>query len=337
MRRAVRTFAGSTLVVFVIARLIGCGGDDTDTPPDPFASLDGDLPERNLGPDPDANEGDSSVVVAPPSYCNGVVFYASLDGAYGPERGGTPGQAYGNPQLVGGGKFGGAVALYQDQDGGGDAGAAVYYYAPPEGGVPWYPNDVGTVSLWYRGAALGGGFDTPVLWRVMAALPPEIVGGGLALVALGPQDTFGIFNVPAGNNQANILTFPRSLIRPYVSGGEYNHFVTAWQRGDAAGPTAVMVINGGTGKVFDASVDAPDYTDAQPNDAGELLVPYRAIRNRPWYSDASAANFRLGGTATSASDGEIDDVVVWNRLLSLAEMEALYAAPTPVGVSCQLK
>ena len=66
-------------------------------------------------------------------------------------------------------------------------------------------------------------------------------------------------------------------------------------------------------------------------------MPYHAIRNTPWYADASAANFRIGGTSTSASQGEIDDVVVWNRVLTLAEMQGIYATNASVGESCKLK
>ena len=107
----------------------------------------------------------------------------------------------------------------------------------------------------------------------------------------------------------------------------------------AATPTAVMMINGGTGKIYgDAAADAPSYADAQPNEAGDLLVPYRASRARGWdMSDASPLAFRLGGTGSSAAEGEIDDVAVWNRLLSFSEMEALYAAKTSIGETCKLK
>jgi hypothetical protein len=267
------------------------------------------------------------------------VFYASLDGAYGPDLGSTPGAPWGNAQLVAGGKFGGATSLLDD--GGLGDGAAVYYDTPPDGGVPWFSNDVGTVSLWYRGKAFSGLPSppyAPVFWRAMGSIPPGLVlGGGLTFVLVNPNQ-FGLVNTPPNGVQQYILTFPLASIQPYLSDGEYNHFVTAWQRGDAAPPpTAVMMINGGTGKVFDAAIDAPSYADAQPDDAGDLLVPYRAIRSRPWDSDASALAFRLGGTGNSSSEGEIDDVAVWNRVLSLDEMQAVYTANAPIGEVCKLK
>ena len=53
--------------------------------------------------------------------------------------------------------------------------------------------------------------------------------------------------------------------------------------------------------------------------------------------DASPIAFRLGATAQSAPDGEIDDVVVWNRVLSFAEMEDVYKANAPVGDVCKLR
>lgn len=335
MRGSVRALAGFGVLSIAAVRLLACGGEDPAAPPDPFASFDADLPERDLGPDPDADNADTQAPVDPPSFCNGIVFYASLDGTYAPERSGTPATTFGNAQLVSSGKFGGAASFFED--GGAGDGASAYYTNAQEAGVPWYPNAAGTVSLWYRGTVWSDFTGTPVLWRVMAALPPSVNGGGIALVSTGAAGQFGLINVDNGTQTNQILVFPRSAIRPYVNEGDYNHFVSAWSRGDASTPTAVLMVNGGTGKIFDASVDAPSYADAQPDDAGDLLVPYRATRARPWDSDASAFAFRLGGTGASASDGEIDDVVVWNRVLSLSEMEALYAANAPVGTVCNLK
>lgn len=337
MRGVLRAVAGGAVVLLGVVRLIGCGGDDdASAPPDPFANLDGDLPERDLGPDPDAEDPDSNVVaVDPPSYCDGIVFYASLDGTYGPERGGAPGQGFGGAKLVASGKFAGAAELYED--GGGDAGSTVYYFTPPDGGAAWYPDKVGTVSLWYRGNALTDVSGSPVMWRVTGSIPPDpVLGGGLALVSSTTQ--FGLLEVNHAQQQQTILTFPRSTMQRYVDPAGFNHFVTGWQRGDASTPTAVMMVNGGTGKIYgDAGADAPSYADAQPNDSGDLLVPYRASRARGWDTDASPLAFRLGGTAASASEGQIDDVVVWNRLLSFSEMEALYASGAPVGATCNLK
>jgi hypothetical protein len=334
MRGAVQASAGCALLLVAALRLVACGGDDASSPPDPLSGSDADLPERNVGPDPDPNDDGSTTVVIPPSFCDGIVFYASLDGTYGPELGATPGSAFGNARLVSNGKFGGATSLLEE-GGTSDAGAAVHYYTPPDGGVPWYPDKVGTVSLWYRGEALEED-GAPVLWRVVGAIPPDpVVGGGLALVSFGAE--FGLVAVNNAQQTQTILTFPRTSIRPYVNRADYNHFVSGWQRGDAATPTAVMMINGGTGKVFDASADAPSYADAQPNEAGDLLVPYRASRARGWDIDASPRAFRLGGTGASAAEGDIDDVVVWNRLLSFSEMAALYATTSPVGDVCKLK
>ena len=81
MRGSLRAVAGIGVLVLATSRLIAaCGGDDDAAPPDPFTN-DADLPERNLGPDPDAqpDEDGSVVVIDPPSFCNGIVFYASLD------------------------------------------------------------------------------------------------------------------------------------------------------------------------------------------------------------------------------------------------------------------
>jgi len=330
--RARRLAAATVVAVATLRAFAACGGNDG-------ASVAGEddaasLPERNID-DPDATGGGGDTdgtISQPPAFCDGIVFYASLDKSYAPERGNTPGTPFGGAALVPSGKFAGSASL--PLDGSAGDGSAVYWYTPPDGGVPWFLNEKGTVSLWYRGPALDDNVGSPVFWRVTDSIPPQpVVGGGVAFVLFAGQ--FGIFDTPPNAGQVALLTFPRTSVLPYVQPGAFNHFVTGWMRGDGGGPSALLAINGGKGTTYgDAGPDP--YADASPNDAGDLLVPYRAYRSRRWDSDASALAFRIGGTTSSAPDGETDDVAVWNRVLSFDEVSAVYSANAPIGDVCKL-
>jgi hypothetical protein len=140
-------------------------------------------------------------------------------------------------------------------------------------------------------------------------------------------------------SQGFVHWFPQAAVEPYLRHGEFNQFVTAWRRGATdGGPTAYLVINGGLGERFDdAGPEAGDpYIDAQPNGWG-LAVPYRGYSNAEWDVDASARALRFGSASPlSMIQGAIDDVAVWNRVLSFSEIEEMYKAGVSIGSACKL-
>jgi hypothetical protein len=327
--------AMTSLLVGAVALVTACGGDD-ETP----AGGAGDAATGDTSPSSTADGEPSADALPPlPSFCQGIVLYASLDTGFVPEIGPPTTLTLGSTTaIVPRGRFGGSVALYDDSgidDGGG--GAALYFLTP-DGGAPVFPDAVGTVSLWYRGDAITdvSPSASPVLVRPVQSLPGEpILGSGLALVSL--QSRFGLLNTRPTGASEDVLAFQRSRVVPFLREGEFNHFVAAWQKGDASTPTALLALNGGLGTLFDAGPDAQTYADAQPTDAGDLLVPYRGYTSKQWDNDASTRAFRLGGTGTSASQGEIDDVALWNRVLSFEEIAAIYEVSLPIWQACRLR
>lgn len=272
----------------------------------------------------------------PPSFCDGLVLVASFDVTPAPELGAVDVVSHGASKLVADGRFGNALELAADA-GDDEAGAAVYF-ANRAGGAPVFPDAEGTLAMWVRRydqvLPIQG---ARVYYRPVGALPPA------ALTPSGPTlaeyDTkFGLLDARPDRTR-DLLTFSLPEARRYLRPNAPNHFVTAWRRGDASGPTAYLVINGGTGERFDdAGPDATDpYADASPNEAGALLVPYRGYTSAPWDYDASTSALRLSGPQVSSTlQGIVDDVAVWNRVLSLEEMEATYRSGRAIGEVCPL-
>jgi hypothetical protein len=170
----------------------------------------------------------------------------------------------------------------------------------------------------------------------MANLPPAPVQTAGVILA-NYAGSFGVIHEPGGAGIQFIHTFPPSVVRPYLRDGDFNHLVTAWRRGASAKPTAYLVLNGGLGEVLsDAGIDAPDYRDAQPNDAGRLAVPYRGYASSPWDYDASTVAFRVGGNGPNSPQGTFDDLAVWSRVLSFEEMADVYRAGVSIGTACHV-
>jgi hypothetical protein len=307
-------------------RTLAEGTDGGRTNPD-GAPTDGTTPKPPDGStNPDGGPG------TPPAFCAGIVFYASLDSFDADKSGGTYPIVQGGVKAEANGKFGPSVVLRNDAL---DAGASLYY-ARPDSGAFVFPKTQGSVSLWYKPDQLNPPTGTsPVVYRWVGSLPPApLEATDLLLVAL--SNRFGIVNSTGGTT--DMLTFTYPAIRPYLKRDAFNHYVTAW-RTPGAGPTAYMALNGGTGERFDDAGGAADpYTDAAVNDAGDLLVPYRGYTSKSWTPSAiQAAAFRLGGTGTSAAEGNIDDIAIWDRVLSFDEMAAIYKAGAAIGAVCKLK
>ena len=269
-----------------------------------------------------------------PSYCAGLVLYASFDAQLRADLGGGEPLALGSARLTATARFGGGLDLVADASD--PDGSAALYFVRPDGGAAVFPDDEGTLSMWVRGSITDG---TPVFYRSVGSLPPDpLVAAGLTLVSTGGQ--FGLVHTPPSSAVRNIHTFPVSAFRPYLRQGEFNHFATAWRRGDASGPTALLAINGGLGEILtDAGPDASDaYRDAAPTDAGSLRVPYRGYSSAKWDYDASSRALRLGAPVQdNVPQGTIDDVAVWSRVLSFDEIAATYTSGISIREACRLQ
>lgn len=298
----------------------GTGPSRTDVESNPSDAHDSDLPGA-----------DANVVL--PSFCTGIVLYASFDDGAAPQLGAGEPRLLGTARQLPAGRFGGGLGLVGDVS---DDDGAALYFVRPDGGQPVFPEHEGSLAMWIRGNITEG---QPVYYRPVGSLPPDtLVSAGLSLVTTGGR--FGLASSQPGLPMELIHAFPVASVRPYVRQDDFNHVATSWRRGDAAGPTAYLTINGGQGERFskDASADAADpFADAGPDDAGTLAIPYRGYTSTHWDHDASAVALRLGApNLLNAPDATIDDTAVWDRVLSFDEVAAVYKAGVSIREACHL-
>lgn len=324
LRRVLFLITGP-LVVSACA-LIADLGDRT------LGDLNGSSADGSTDNDSSREDGSSDLrdADAPlPSFCSGITLYASFDSKLSADRGGdaiaTRGGVTQTPEQ---GKFGGALSLRHDA-GAVSEGAALYFLATSAGN-PW-PETVGSLSVWYREV---GTPTIPVLYRPVATLPPTpLQSAGLSFYVLNDnggaiEDVYGLHERSGGGPDGGdgVLVFDVKQRTPYLRPGEYNHYFTAWNRDGA--PTAFLAINGGLGVSF-SDAGLASYPDG--------AAPYRAFTSRPWTSQGSPVALRLGGLNDNSPEGTIDDLVIWNRVLSFDEAADVYAAGRSVGDVCKLR
>jgi hypothetical protein len=261
----------------------------------------------------------------PPSFCNGVVFYASFDNGAAPEFGGGLTRAVGRVDASTG-QFGGGLSLIADN---GPDGSAVFFDRV-DGGAVIYPQAEGSIAFWFRPSGPRPAYQSMV--RPLSRINPATAGG---LILAQTNGQFGLWR---DLGSGPVLIFPVSEVEPFLRGAGFDHYAEAWRaRTDAGGSFAVLAINGGTGEVFgDASVDAAGDLAETPDDAGNLMVPFRAQTTKAWPNYPPLASLRLGGARTTAPQGDFDDFAVWDRVLSFAEIEEIYRRGESIGVACKL-
>lgn len=304
--------------------LAACGDDPAPAPP----ALEGGDGSSPRGPDAarprtDAEAPDSA---GPPTFCEGIVLFASFDQRVEAELGGGVTRDAGSVGLVDG-RFGRALSLVSTTGQG-----ALVYYDRGDGGAPVvYPEAEGTLAYWFKPTAEAT--NTRVHVRPLGS---GTASAGLAIASVG--GSFGLWTDLGG---ARVLTFSEADLSPFLRASDFDHLAFVWKRGDvdAGAPfLARLAVNGGSGEVIgDASVDAAQFADASTDDAGNVRVPYRAQTNAPWpEAFAPLATLRLGGVAQTSAQGAFDDLAVWSRALSFEEIEALYRSGASVRDRCGL-
>jgi hypothetical protein len=263
--------------------------DASVTPPDAGESStgdDGSAPDV-LVPDAKPNR---------PSYCTGIVFYARLDGDLKtssredvtPPR---PNETYDA------GKYDGSVLVTTQN------GAA--YWATDGGFV--YPQDVGTMALWFRPnwafpSSTQRNLAKPVINQVQVGL--NTAGPALEITNLG----VGLVNSQPDSGGIAAGLASQTVAPSWVDKG-WNHLVGTWHRTPAK---LTFTLNGG-------------------GDGGVL----HDETTEPWEPqfDAGIAFLRLD-SASFPNDGYFDDIALWSRELSDAEVRAVYASPIAIGDAC---
>jgi hypothetical protein len=333
--RLLRRFAMLTVLAGVFAR--GATACDSDEPATSSRSANADGGDDGTiggGGDGSSTGDDGSSAVdagppPPPTYCNGIILYASFDTSLVPERGTKTITSLGSATVVGSGHFGGSASLIND------AGfdSASTFFQQEDGGPEVYSQQEGTMAFWFRRVLPQGNIVAFV--RQSAVNPPLARAAGLTLSRA--NNTFGLYEELGGQP---VLVFNANVVRQFLRDTEFDHYAHAWRKGTDAGQNflAMLALNGGSGTIFgDAGLDAALYADAQPDDAGNVRIPYRGVSTRPWGPYDPLLAVRIGGTFATAPQGEMDDLAIWNRVLSFEEIAELYARTESIGVTCKIQ
>lgn len=309
---------------------VACGGDDDS---EPVATADAEA-SAEAGGEAGPNAGSDGAVLPGddagsrmPTFCTGIVLYASFDNSSVPELGAGVTREVGNVGAATG-QFGSARSFSPDAS---PDGAAVFFDRE-DGGAVIYPQAEGSIAFWFRRR-----HAKPIesLVRPLLSAEPAITGG----LVLGTKGGDLVLWRELGGSDG-VVRLTQYAVTPFLRQAGFDHYAEAWRLAadGGNGPLAVLAVNGGVGEVFgDSGVDAAGYLAQTPDDAGNLAVPFRAQTTTQWPEyNGDIASLRLGGPRFTAPDGEFDDFAVWNRVLSFAEIAELYRRTESIGAACKL-
>ena len=307
---------GGLAVALVLAAAVACnaltgagdlgtgGCDDCDAG---AAAVDAATPDS---PGVTADAGDATTsdsgfdAAALPSFCTGLVLYAPLENNYATSQGAGPAPPLPSTATFAPGKFGGGAALN------GVNGALYYANGMSPLGVP-YPKEEGTIALWFKPlwtwpSAVDRVFAKPVSDTTNNN---NTAGPSFRLESAAPS-MIGFINPNAVDAGTVRASSPVLAATPYWNATGFNHMVGTWKH---TAPTLTFTLNGATG---DPSITHIEITDAWDN--------------------AATVNFTRISSDVVPPDGVFDDVAMWSRALSLAEIKDLYGANRSIGDVCHL-
>jgi hypothetical protein len=241
---------------------------------------------RDAGEPDDARDA-ATEAAARPTFCAGLSLYLPFDGNTTAAQGDVPAQAV--TAKFGAGLFGQALDFESD--------ASLFYTAAPKGKAVRYLADEGTVLFWFRPRwAFPGTADRTFVRPKQVFASTGAGGPELSLtVSVAPQ--LLAFDVP---NTASAGA-PAAAITPAWKELGWNHLAGTWTR--TATPTLTFTLNG----------------------ASNGMAAARQETTTPWTPPDPVVYVRFG-SATNPIDGLMDDVGIWTRVLSLAEIQAIHAA-----------
>lgn len=296
----------------------GVGADGSSPGAD---SPDGDVGDGATG-DGATGDGGSIAPSTPPSYCQGLTFYVAYDQGVAATLGTATVRVIGEVGATSG-HFGGAAAFVHDAG----VDASMVFYDSVDGGAPFYEGAEGTVAFWFRANAP---CTSSIFVRPLADASAYQPAGPLVSCQ-------GSTSLEEDYQVRSVATL--RFTSPFLRGNDFDQFVAAWRLSTDAGPGAAeLVVNGGTGEVFhDAGYDAASL-DGAVDDAGNYTLPYATRRSPKTFGESYGPfrSLRVGGTDETAPHGDIDELAVWNRMLTRAEMADLYRATVPLRAACHL-
>lgn len=243
------------------------------------------------------------VIVARPSFCAGILMYARFDGTLVTAQGLAP-DAPPVTSFVPG-RFGDGVLLT-------GVNAALYYVegAPPAG--VHYPKDEGSVAMWLKPTWAWPPTVDRVVWKPVADRTVNTPASGPSIRSRGAAPAF----FGSSNNEPGIAAVNEDVggtgaeLAPYWK-TNWNHLAETWSR---SSPTITFTLNGAEGD--------PTITRRE-TDAG-------------WTAQAPTVQYIRISSNSVPADAAYDDFALWDRSLSLAEVQAMYGANKSLGELCGL-
>jgi hypothetical protein len=251
--------------------------------------------------DGSANADVTADVMARPSFCQGIVMYLRFDDTLRTAQGIDPD----SPPVVSfvPGRFGSGALLTGTN--------AALYYVEGDGGVP-YPRDEGTVAMWLKPQWAWPPTVDRVVWKPVVDRTVNTNASGPSMRSRGmPPAFFGSTNNEPGVGGLNEdVGGTGAELAPYWHAA-WNHLAETWSK---SSPTITFTLNGG---------DGDPATTHRETDAG-------------WTPQAPTVKFIRLSSNSFPADAAYDDFAIWSRSLSLAEVQAVYRAGTPLGDLCGL-
>ncbi|HEY8074808.1 MAG TPA: LamG-like jellyroll fold domain-containing protein [Labilithrix sp.] len=233
-----------------------------------------------------------------PSYCTGISFYARYDSTTTSAQGLTPTDSNGAAVTMtfAPGKFGNAASFVGTPQ-------ALYYDSDAGPCVP----ALGSVAMWLKPTWT---WPTSVQRVFFKPVPTRVVGAGEASGAeLENRATpllFGLWNTSPDGSGVYAAEDPNLLAGSWKD-LDWNHLAGTW---DLAGSRLAFTLNGGSA---------------------------RFVTQQTWAPQLPILWFRIGTASTGNSiDALVDDVAIWTRVLSDAEITAIHTSPIAIGDACGL-
>jgi hypothetical protein len=257
---------------------------------------------------PEAGAADASVDAPPdvfvrPSFCAGIVMYARFDGTLVTAQGLAPDAPPVHSFVPG--RFGDGVLLN-------GTNTALYYVegVPPLG--VHYPKDEGSAAMWLKPTWAWPTAVDRVVWKPVADRTVNTAAAGPSIRSRGvPPLFFGSSNSEPGSSGINEdVGGTAAELAPYWK-TDWNHLAETWSR---SSPTITFTLNGAEGD--------PTITRRE-TDAG-------------WTAQSPLVQYIRFSSNSVPADAAYDDFALWDRSLSLAEIQAMYGANKSLGELCGL-
>ncbi len=240
-------------------------------------------------------------VTTRPPFCEGIVMYLRFDDTLTTSQGINPESPPAAAFVPG--HFGSGALLTGNN--------TALYYVEGDGGVP-YPKTEGSALMWLRPQWTFPTNVDRVVWKPVVDRSVNTFASGPSIRSRGAAPGFfgSTNNEPSGPASEDDVGGTGVELTPYWK-SDWNHLAETWSQ---SSPTITFTLNGAEG---DPSITHRE-TDAGWTPQGPTVAYIRISSN------------------SVPSDAAYDDFALWNRSLSLLEVQAVYSAGRPLGELCGL-